>query len=135
MFKNAAPAVITETKKTAAAVTILVAVEILVFFFLHLAMPDKVPFDYRVVLGAVCGGLVAVANFYLMGLTVQKASESKDEETAHKLVSASYSRRMLLQMAWVVIAIVTPCFQAVAGIVPLLFPGLYVKFRGVTGRV
>ena len=35
------------------------------FLILHLIFPEStVKFDYRVVLGALCGGAVAVANFF-----------------------------------------------------------------------
>jgi len=37
-------------------------------------------------------------------------------------------------MLWVVIAIAAPCFQFVAGILPLLFPGTGIKLMGIVGR-
>ena len=43
------------------------------------AMPDKVPLDYTVFLGGIGGGLIAVLNFFLMGLAVQKAASATDE--------------------------------------------------------
>lgn len=49
-------------------------------------------------------------------------------------MKASYSQRMLIQMLWVVIAIAAPCFQFVAGILPLLFPGTGIKLMGIVGR-
>ena len=45
-------------------------------------MPEKVPFDYTVILGGLGGGAVAVLNFFLMGLTVQKAAACEDEGSA-----------------------------------------------------
>ena len=38
----------------------------------HLAVPEQIPFDYTVLLAGFIGGMVAVLNFFLMGLTVQK---------------------------------------------------------------
>ena len=46
-------------------------------------------------------------------------------------VPFDYSQRTLLQMLWVIIAIVAPCFHFVAGIVPLLFPGTGIKIAGI----
>ena len=46
-------------------------------------------------------------------------------------MKASYSRRTLLQMAWVVVAIAAPCFQFAAGILPLLFPSFGIKLMGL----
>ena len=98
---------------------------------LHAFMPQKVPFDYTVFLGGAVGGCVAVLNFFFMGLAVQKAAAATDEDTARMRIKASYSQRMLIQMLWVILAIVAPCFHFVAGIVPLLFPGTGIKIAGI----
>ena len=103
----------------------------IVFGVLHAFMPQKVPFDYTVFLGGAAGGCVAVLNFFLMGLAVQKAAAATDEDTARMRIKASYSQRMMIQMLWVIIAIVAPCFHFVAGIVPLLFPGTGIKIAGI----
>ena len=102
-----------------------------VFFFLHQVNPEKIPFDYTVFLGGAVGGCVAVLNFFFMGLAVQKAAAATDEDTARMRIKASYSQRMLIQMLWVILAIVAPCFHFVAGIVPLLFPGTGIKIAGI----
>lgn len=104
---------------------------VLAHFFL---IPDKIPFDYTLFTGAAAGGLVAVLNFVLMALTVQKvAGVVDDEKAARKILQGSYSKRMLMQVVWIVIAIVAPCFNVVAGILPLLFPTLGIKVRAVLG--
>ena len=72
-----------------------------------------------------------VLNFFFMGLAVQKAAAATDEDTARMRIKASYSQRMLIQMLWVILAIVAPCFHFVAGIVPLLFPGTGIKIAGI----
>ncbi len=120
-----------ETKYIACASLVGLVIMLVVFLVLHQIMPEKVPFDYRVVLGGLVGSLVAVLNFYLMGLTVQKVASSPDEETGRRFMKASYSRRMMLQMVWVILAIALPCFQFAAGIVPLLFPGAAVKLKAI----
>ncbi|MBQ1310979.1 MAG: ATP synthase subunit I [Blautia sp.] len=134
VFRDAAPAVRKETKNIAAATGILAVATILLFLILHWLMPEKVPFDYTVILGVLGGSAVAVANFFLMGLTVQKVTSMEDRDMASRVMRASYSRRMLLQMLWVIVAIAAPCFHFVAGIVPLLFPGIYLKIRGILGK-
>lgn len=131
IFAEAQPAVKKETKNVAVYTAIGVAVMWVVFGILHGVMPEKVPFDYKVILGGLGGGFVAVANFFFMGLTVQKVAASTDEDAARMKMKASYSQRMLLQMIWVVIAIAVPVFQFVAGILPLLFPSLGIKVNGI----
>ena len=120
-----------ETGKVAAITGIGLILMWIVFGVLHAFMPQKVPFDYTVFLGGAVGGCVAVLNFFFMGLAVQKAAAATDEDTARMRIKASYSQRMLIQMLWVILAIVAPCFHFVAGIVPLLFPGTGIKIAGI----
>lgn len=131
VFGNVQEAVKKETKRVAAITAIGVVLMWVVFGVLHIAVPEKVPLDYTVFLGGAVGGLVAVLNFFFMGLAVQKAASASDEDTARMNIKASYSQRMMLQMLWVILAIVAPCFHFVAGIVPLLFPGTGIKIAGI----
>ena len=89
------------------------------FGVLHLFVPDKVPFNYTVILAGILGGAVAVLNFFLMAVTVQKVAACEDEASAKKKMKASYMYRMQMQMLWAVLAILLPCFQLAAGIIPL----------------
>lgn len=130
-LENIQPAVKKETKRIAVITSIGVVVMWIVFALLHVSMPEKVPFDFSVILGGLCGGGVAVLNFFLMGLAVQQASSAKDEADARMKIKASYSQRFLMQILWVIIAIVAPCFHFVAGIAPLLFPGTGIKIVGI----
>lgn len=131
VFENVQEAVKKETKRVAVITAIGVVLMWIVFGVLHIAVPEKVPLDYTVFLGGAVGGIVAVLNFFFMGLAVQKAASASDEDTARMNIKASYSQRMMLQMLWVILAIVVPCFHFVAGIVPLLFPGTGIKIAGI----
>lgn len=128
------PAVRKETVRVAFGTAACVILMWIVFAVLHMMMPERIPMGYSVIFGGLGGGLVAVLNFFLMGLTVQKVVESEDEESARMQMRAGYSRRMLLQMLWVVIVIVASCFHLVAGIVPLLFPSLGIKILGILNK-
>ena len=131
IMDNVQPVVKKETGRVSAITGIGLLIMWIVFGVLHAFMPQKVPFDYTVFLGGAAGGCVAVLNFFLMGLAVQKAAAATDEDTARMRIKASYSQRMMIQMLWVIIAIVAPCFHVVAGIVPLLFPGTGIKIAGI----
>ena len=98
-------------------------------------LAGKIPFDYRVILGGIGGGAVAVLNFFLMGMAVQKAVSETDEAGAKRRMQASYSQRNLMQMLWAVLAIVLPCFQFAAGILPLLIPGTAIKLMGIKNSI
>ena len=117
------PAVKKETKNVAIYTVVGVVVMWVGFLILHLIWPEKIPFDYRVILGGIGGGAVAVLNFFLMGMAVQKAVSETDE--------AGAKRRML----WAVLAIVLPCFQFAAGILPLLIPGTAIKLMGIKNSI
>lgn len=134
MFQNVQPVVKKETKRVAVMVAVGLLVMWVLFFLLHLAMPGRVPFDYTVFLGGLGGGLAATGNFFFMGIAVQKVAAETNEDSARTLMKASYSQRMLFQMLWVVLAIVLPCFQFIAGIVPLLFPSFGIKLTGIIGQ-
>lgn len=131
ILDNVQPAVKKETKRIIKITIVGLILMWILFAVLYFAMPDKVPLDYTVFLGGIGGGAVAVLNFFLMGLAVQKAASASDEGTARMKLKASYSQRFLMQILWVILAIVAPCFHFVAGIAPLLFPGTGIKIMGI----
>ena len=131
LLANIQPAVKKETKRVIVITLLGLFLMWILFAALHFIMPDKVPLDYTVFLGGIAGGCVAVLNFFLMGLAVQKAAAAEDEGTARMKIKASYSQRFMMQVFWVIIAIIAPCFHFVAGIAPLLFPGTGIKIVGI----
>ncbi len=128
-MNNIAPAVKQETKKVAIATAIMTILMWIAFAIGHQVNPATIPFNYKVFLGGFCGAAVAVLNFFLMGLTVQQVANTEDEDLARSRMRASYSQRFLLQIVWIILAIVVPVFQFVAGIAPLLFPSISIKLR------
>ncbi len=88
-------------------------------------------FDYRVVLGALVGGAVAVANFFLMAVTVQNVVNVTNHDDALRMMRVSYRNRMLMRAIWIIIAIFAPCFNYAAGIIPLFIPSFVIKLRGI----
>ena len=131
ILDNVQPAVKKETKRIVKITAVGLILMWILFAVLHFAMPDKVPLDYTVFLGGIGGGAIAVLNFFLMGLAVQKAASASDEGTARMKLKASYSQRFMMMILWVIVAIVAPCFHFAAGIAPLLFPGTGIKLVGI----
>ena len=82
MFADVQPAVRKETKKVAIGTFVCVVLMWAVFGIGHLAVPEQIPFDYTVLLAGFIGGMVAVLNFFLMGLTVQKIVSMEDDKQA-----------------------------------------------------
>lgn len=131
MIPDVQPAVKKETVRVAVYTVTGVILMWIGFAILHFIRPDQVPLDYRVFLAGIIGGFIAVLNFFLMGLTVQQIAASNDEDMSRMKMKSSYSQRMMLQMLWVVAAIAFPCFNMVAGMIPLLFPSLGIKLTGI----
>ena len=125
-------AVKTETRNIAIGTGIGVAIMYLIFFVLHMVIPGNwAPFDYTVILGGIGGFLIAVINFFWMAITVQKVTSIEDEARARQTMGVSLRYRTLMQILWVIIAIVAPIFNLVAGIVPLFIPSITIKLRGI----
>ena len=98
LLENVQPAVKKETKRVVMITGAGVILMWILFAILHFTMPDKVPFDYTVILGGIGGGVIAVLNFFLMGLAVQKAASATDEGTARMKLKASYSQRFMMMI-------------------------------------
>ena len=64
--------------------------------------------DYTVLLGNLLGGGVAVLNFFLMGLTVQKATTQAEKRAT---------------------TVMLDCFNIAAVLIPLFFPSISVLLR------
>lgn len=115
--------------KTVAKETIYIAVVTLilsmfmqsVFLIIHL-------WNYTVLLGNVLGYTAAVLNFFLMGLTVQKAV-MMSEEDAKTRVKLSQMLRLFMLALFAIAAGVFKCFNLIAFVIPLLFPRIAITFR------
>lgn len=134
IFGKLQPAVRKETKRITVVTFSGVVLMWVVFGVLHLIVPENVPFNYTVIFGGLGGGLIAVLNFFLMALTVQKVAAQTDEDAAKKYMQVSYKQRLLLQIVWMIIVMAAPCFQLAAGIAPLLFPSIGIKAMGIMKR-
>ena len=76
---------------------------------------------FRILLGTVCGTVVAVANFAILCLTVQSATEIDNKKKMKARFQRSYNLRLLIQAAWVVACYLIKPIHFVAGAAPILF--------------
>ncbi len=81
-----------------------------------------------VLFGNLWGVFVTITNFFLMGISLQKAVE-KDEEEAKKIMRTSQSLRILLMFILIVFGVVMPWFSKIAVIIPLFFTRVAVALR------
>ena len=92
-------------------------------------------FSYRVFLGAAGGTIIAILNFTIMCLTIQKATGIGDQKTMRSFIQGSYNGRLAMQAVWVVIAIAVPQIHVVAGAAPLLFPNVVIYYLNAKGKL
>ena len=84
--------------------------------------------DITVLFGNLLSGSAAVLNFFLMGLTVQKAVQ-KDEKDAKNMLKVSQIYRTLLLFVIAGIGVYFSAFNTVAALVPLFFPRIAFALR------
>lgn len=113
--------IIKETKYIAFCVAILSVLMQAVFLVLRL-------WSYKVLLSNLLIGATVIANFYFMGLGVQKAV-AEDEKEAKKTIRTSQSIRTFFVFVMVVIGVTVPCFSIIATIIPLFFPRVAIALR------
>lgn len=86
--------------------------------------------DTTVLFGGLLGGCTAILNFFMMGLSVQKAV-AKDKKDASGVMKASHGLRMVMLVVICAVAALLPnVFNLVATMVPLLFPSVGAKLHG-----
>ncbi|MBR6581672.1 MAG: hypothetical protein IKK66_10285 [Ruminococcus sp.] len=90
--------------------------------------------DYTVLLGNIFGGAVAIVNFLLMGITIQKAI-LKDEKEAATLMKLSQTLRNMMLLITCVIAIAIPFMNGVAAVIPLFFPRIAISLIPLRDRI
>lgn len=79
----------------------------------------------NVLIGSLIGTFAAVANFFAMAMTVQKAVSLEPKDAAAKIKLS----QMLRYLAIIVVAVLCCVFfDPIASLIPLLFPRLAIAF-------
>jgi len=84
--------------------------------------------ESAVLFGGLLGFFASVINFFLLGLTVQKAV-NYEKADAQKLMKFSQSMRFLLLIGVAVLGGAIDCFNIVSVLVPMFFPRIAISFR------
>lgn len=90
-----------------------------------------------IVLGSAGGTAVAMGVFVWMAASLQKSLNEAALGGAHvkRGVQAGYTRRLLAQGVWIVIAVFAPFINTIFGLIPLLFPKLAIYGLQLTGKL
>ena len=124
MLKKVDPVVMKETRYIAITVLILSALMQAVFLIIG-------QWNYTVLLGNLYGAVIAVGNFFLMGLTVQKCLTMEPDD-AKKRMKLSQQGRLLMLLVFCMIGAALPWLNTIALLVPQFFPRIGVTVRGLT---
>lgn len=128
------PASKKEVKRVALGVFILDALMIGVFFLLSQFGIGS--FDLpSILLGALGGSAVAILNFIIMCLTIQRAVNISEQKQMKAFIQGSYNGRLLLQAAWIVAAFMVSGINVIAAAIPLLFPNLTIFYLQAKGKL
>ena len=84
--------------------------------------------DWRVLTGNLLGATAAIGNFFLMGLTVQKAV-GQEEKQARLTMKASQSGRLIMMGVFAGVGAAVPVFNLWASLLPMLFPRIAIALR------
>lgn len=84
--------------------------------------------NYTVLTGNIWGAAIAVLNFFIMGLFVQKAVASEPEQ-AKKIMRLSHTLRSMFVLVSVAAGVAMPWFSTIAVVVVLFFPSIAVALR------
>lgn len=132
MMKGEKPqgTVLRETKRIAIGEAILLAVMLAVYAALG-------RFGLPVVLGGLVGSAYAVFNFFMLGMTVQKAVALREENEALATMQlrSSYHMRMIGMVLVSVVAFVLPFVDGLACVIPMVFPRLTILALQLTGNI
>lgn len=91
--------------------------------------------DSTVLFGGLWGLFITILNFFIMTVAIQKAMASGDEQQAKMKLQASYTGRMLLLLALMIVGIVVPFMHWAPVLISVFFPRVVITVRGLISSV
>lgn len=101
-----------------------------VYFAVVLVLFFALGFDYTLITGAVYGNIICVLNFWVLGITAQKAIR-KSVKGAQTYMNAMYCLRYLGLFLAMTIAAIVPFISLFAAVIPLLFTRASITLRAL----
>lgn len=89
--------------------------------------------SYTVLLGNLLADAALIGNFFLMGITVQRALE-KEEKDARATMKVSQLYRLLLLAVVLAVGVALPVFDTWAVVIPIVFPRVAIVLRPIFGK-
>ena len=91
-------------------------------------------FDWRLFSGLAVGNVLMLANFVLIGITVDKTVKCRDFRRARIMSSASYGLRYVGIFAVLAVLLTFDLISVVTAVIPLFYPKIYYTFFYALGR-
>lgn len=120
--------IVKETKRIGVGTVIMLVVMLAVYAVLG-------KFTVGVLLGGLLGSAYAIFNFFMLGMTLQKAASMTDQQMAHMKVRSSYSTRMIGMLILAVVAFALPFVEGIPCLIALIFPRATIFVLQVTGQI
>ena len=90
----------------------------------------------KIVLGALCGSLIAVLNFTILCLTIQSALGIESQRKMRARFQTSYNVRLAIQAIWIVAAfLLRGKVHFIAAVAPIFFPKFYLLYLQLNGKL
>lgn len=115
--------VLKESKYIAVWVLILSLITELVFLIIG-------KWDYTVLLGNILGACISIINFFLMGITLQKAV-GLDEKAMRNKITISQTARTIMLLVAASAGCLAPCFNTAITIIALFFPRIAIALKPI----
>ena len=120
--------IVKETKRIAVGTVIMLVVMLAVYAVLG-------KFTVGVLLGGLLGSAYAIFNFFMLGMTLQKAASMTDQQMAHMKVRSSYSTRMIGMLILAVVAFALPVLEGIPCLIALLITSAPIFVLPVTRQI
>lgn len=98
-------------------------------FWLVSMWVEAVRWDYTVAIGGAVGYCLTVLNFFLMCLAVQRSVSDPDPRHAQLAMKASYTRRMLLILAVMIVSFVVDAIHWLPVVAAVFYPTIAIFVR------
>ena len=102
-----------------------------VYFAVLIVLFFAFGFDYTLLVGGVWGNIAGVGNFWLMGITAEKAVRRRDPKAAQSYMNTMYCIRYLGLFLVMTAAAVLPFVNVVTAAVPLIFPRIIITIKAL----
>lgn len=91
-------------------------------------------FDYRLLTGLLLGNALMLLNFYFIGFTARKVSQTRSFKRGQFLANLSYGIRYIGMFAVLALFLAFDLISLFTAVIPLFYTKIYYTVGALTGR-